>query len=570
MLSTLRIENIAVIESLEIEFSKGLNVLTGETGAGKSIILRAISLLTGKRTGGSIIRHGAEKAKIEALFILPVHIQKELSESFEELADTITESDELLLKRIIDQSGRSKFYINGSLYPSGTVSQIARYLLEITGQHEQQSLLSSTSHREMLDSSGVSPELLQKTAQAYEEWHHYHTLLHTLRESKHEQTLRVERLRAEYDELTEAHLKKGERDAILEELSKLQHFEKIQHSLTTFLNLFDSSDFSENSASSLTSPSLEELLNQASSCLITAKTHDASLHALSNLFESASTQLNETKLEVESYLHSFTHDPEHYEALQIRITELKQLERKYRKEPDELISYLDAISKEISEFDAGEFDEEKVRGKLEEKEKVLTTLQKELTRERTVAAKKLEQAMQKSLKEIQMNKAKFEISIAPADSSRHGADTIKFLFTANPGEPLQSLDKVASGGELSRILLLLKSIIRSVKDACLYVFDEIDAGVSGAVAQIVGEKLLSISKNSQVLIITHAAQVAALADAHFLVSKEVKQGRTFSLVTSLDTNARTDAIAGMLAGREVSKEFLLSAKELMKARDKHI
>jgi DNA repair protein RecN (Recombination protein N) len=562
MLSTLIIENIAVIESVEIEFSRGLNVLTGETGAGKSIILNALALLTGKRTNGSIIRHGAEKAKIEALFILPQSVKQELLESFEELADSLHEEDELLVKRVLDQSGRSKFYINGSLFPQGTVSQIARHLIEITGQHDQQHLLSPSSHRAMLDSYGVPETLIQESAHAYDTWHHYHTLLVSLRETKHEQSIRIERLRHELEELTEANLAPGEKDALLEELARLKHFDKIQHALTTFLGLFESSGL-EDKGSGM---SLEEVLHAASSSLAEARAHDQALESACSLFESACTQCNETKLEIESYLHSLTHDPEQYEALQVRITELNQLERKYKKDIPQLLHYLDTISKEVAEYDAGEFDEEKITATLQEKHKTLLSAQKKLTAARTDAAKKLAGAINQGLKDLQMNKAEFNVTVEAAEPSRSGADTVRFMFTANPGEPLQSLDKVASGGELSRILLLLKSTIRSSENVCLHVFDEIDAGVSGAVAQIVGEKLLSISNNSQVVIITHAAQVAALADTHFLISKTVKEGRTFSQVAPLSTDRRTEIIAGMLAGKKVSKEFLLSAKELIKSK----
>lgn len=560
MLSTLKIENIAIIDSLEIDFSKGLNVLTGETGAGKSIILNSISLLSGKRTNNSIIRNGTDKAKVEAIFIIPESIQNELRQTFEELEDAI-DSEELILKRIIDQSGRNKYYVNSSLVPLGTASQIAKHLFEITTQHEQQTLLSPGSYREIIDNFGVPRELLASVASRYSEWHNLDSRLKTLSSSKQEQLIRIERLKLEYEELKSSCPKKGEKNEILDEIGKLQHFEKIQNSLSQFISIFEGSEFSERSTESL-----ESNLSEAANHLESAKNYDNSINSIFELFELGMTQLLDAKMEISSYLHSFNFDPEHFEMLQGRLSEIKQLERKYKREDESLISYFHEIEKEISEFDGGAFDEDKLKKLCEEKKFELSTLEKELTNIRKQVSEKLAKEILKGLKEIQMNKAKFEISITAADSSRNGADHVQFMFSANPGEPLRALDKVASGGELSRILLILKSSHKASNSTLLHVFDEIDSGVSGAVAQIVGEKLCSISKNSQVLCITHAAQVAALADAHFLVSKEVSSGRTYSKIKNLNENERTNIIASMLAGKEVSKEFLLSAKELMKAK----
>jgi DNA repair protein RecN (Recombination protein N) len=564
MLSTLRIENIAIIDELELDFSKGLNILTGETGAGKSIILKAISLLSGKRTQGSIIRHGAEKAKIEALFILSESLQERLSSNFEEVAD-ILDGDELILKRMIDKSGRSKFYLNGSLFPVGTIAQIAQFLFDVTGQHEQQNLLSPTSHRDILDSYGIPKILLDQVETAFHEWKHYHDLLQNLQESRQEQILRTERLRIELEELEQVAIKKGEKESIVEELSRLQHFEKIQASLSEVLTLFDGSTNSEMDST----PALENSLNKISALLEGAKSHDHALQPVCDLLDEALTQLGEVKLQTEDYLEKLSHDPEQYETLQIRIGELNRLERKYKISSDELIAYLSTIAKEISDFDSGVFDEDQIKKNLKEKEVILKKHEETLRAERIKASKQLTKEINNGLQELQLKKANFSISIKESASTSRGADSIQFLFTANPGEPPQPMDKVASGGELSRLLLLLKSISSAAKSACLQVFDEIDVGVSGAVAQIVGEKLLSIAKDSQVLIITHAAQVAALAETHIVISKEVKKDRTFSKAKILNESERTEVIAGMLAGKEVSKEFLLSARELLKAREQY-
>jgi DNA repair protein RecN (Recombination protein N) len=564
MLSTLRIENIAIIDELELDFSKGLNILTGETGAGKSIILKAISLLSGKRTQGSIIRHGAEKAKVEALFILSKSLQEKLSSNFEEVADVL-DGDELILKRMIDKSGRSKFYLNGSLFPVGTIAQIAEYLFDVTGQHEQQNLLSPSSHRDILDAYGIPKILLDDVETAFYEWKHYHDLLLNLQESRQEQILRTERLRTEQEELEQAAIKKGEKNSILDELSKLQHFEKIQISLSEVLSLFEGSP----NTGLDSSPTLEDSLNKISTLLEGAKKHDQTLQPVCDLLEDALAQFGEVKLQTEDYLQTLSHDPEHYETLQIRLGELNRLERKYKISTDELATYLATIEKEISDFDSGVFDEDQIKKNLEEKETILKKYEEALRAERIKAGKQLSKEINNGLQELQLKKANFSISVNKSSSSSKGADAIQFLFTANPGEPPQPMDKVASGGELSRLLLLLKSISSAAKSACLQVFDEIDVGVSGAVAQIVGEKLLSIAKDSQVLIITHAAQVAALAETHIVISKEVKKDRTFSKAKILNEAERMEVIAGMLAGKEVSKEFLLSAKELMKARDKY-
>jgi len=563
MLSTLRIENIAIIEQLELEFGSGLNILTGETGAGKSIILKAIGLLSGKRTQASIIRSGSTKAVVEGLFILPELTLTKIRHDFEEISD-VFESDELIIRRVIDQSGRSKFYLNGALFPLGTVSQLSTYLMDITGQHDQQTLRSTSSHRDILDAFGVPQNALEDAANAFTEWKILFDKLDKIRNSRRELELRAERLVAEKEELESAQLKKGEKVEIQQELEKLQYADKIQTSLTSALSLFDR----DNESGENSNPGLEEIVAKLGSLIDSSAKYDPSLSEIVSLLASAQAQLAEVKLQTEDYLYKQEHDAGHFEELQIRLSELNRLERKYRKTNDEILDYLGVVLSELSDFEGGSFDEKALEEKVKEREKELNKTQKILRVEREKVSTKLSASVNKGLKDIQLKKAEFSISITDTEPSSKGADLVQFLFTANPGEPPQAIDKVASGGELSRVLLILKSIASEAKSAPLQVFDEIDVGVSGAVAQIVGEKLLRISKDSQVLVITHAAQVAALADRHILVSKESKKDRTYSNAHILNEKERQQAIAEMLAGKTVSEQFQLSAKELLDSRSK--
>ncbi|HMO17878.1 MAG TPA: DNA repair protein RecN [Oligoflexia bacterium] len=569
MLATLRIENIAVIEKLELELDPGLNILTGETGAGKSIILKSLELLCGKRLAQGSIRTGASRAIVEALFILPAELRRKLLESFEVLEDVL-DTDELIIRRVLDQSGRSKYYLGSMIQPGGIVNQISQILIDITGQNEQQTLRQASTQRSMLDSFGVSSELLEEVELRYRDWKKENERLESFSSSRKELELRFDRLKFEKQELDQAGIEKGERARIEAEISRLKNTDKIQNELERVLSIFGESQRSTSSLDETGKETarIDHALTDLGSSLREIARFDDRAGSLISIFESVEAELDEIRLQCRSLASIIDHDPLHFESLQQRLSEIGRLERKYRKTGDELVIYLNEITEELSAYDDGIFDEQVIIAREKEARKMLSESEENLSAARKLAAKKLAKLVSAGLKEIEMDKARFEVSVEKSDSTQHGADAVRFLFTANPGEPLQALDKVASGGEMSRVLLILKSLAREALPGSVQVFDEIDAGVSGAVAQTLGEKLLSIAVNSQVLVITHSAQVAALADRHILVSKETRNDRTFTKVNNLSEDDRLHSIARMLAGKDVSVQFELSARELLGSRRK--
>ena len=554
MLSTLRIQNVAIIESLELEFSKGLNVLTGETGAGKSIILKSIELLQGKKANAGLLRTGTDKAFIEGLFILSPTTKDVLTNLSEELSDVL-DSDELVVKRVIDSSGRSKFYLNSSLSTAGLVSQLMETLISMTGQHEQKSLLSSANYRIILDSFGVDKKLIAENKEAFQLWKKETDLLEDLKNRREILEARIFRLKSEKEELSKIKLKSGERDELEAEVLRLQSGDKIKQCLDECMEALEGGP---------PGTSLLDKFGKLSLRLEQALKYDTNLQSTFSLIESTRTELDEIRININDYASGIDHDGRKFDKLQERLTELMRLERKYQKSTEELVTYFDKICEELDQFEGGAFDEKLIEEKIKKYKLDLTAKETLLREDRKKVAKKLEKAVLTGLKEVGLTKAQFEVSVTEGPSTSNGADKIEFMFTANPGEKKRALNEVASGGEISRVLLVLKSVSPTAQDALLQVYDEIDVGVSGHIAEVVGEKLKAISKTGQVLAITHSAQVASLADTHILIGKEVNAGRTYSRAQILKEDDRLEAIASMLAGKDVSSEFRESARKLLK------
>lgn len=555
MLSTLRIEQLSIVENVEIEFRRGLNVITGETGAGKSIILKAIELLSGKRAASDIIRSGEERCVVEGLFSLPSWTIAQICAKTEGAVE-IPGDGELLIRRIVDNSGRSKFYLNDRLATASLVQELSPLLIDITAQHQQQRLLDPACHREMLDKFDVPTELLREVEQKYSSWSKASEDLERFLTNSREQAGYFEQISAEHEELCAATLREGEREELEAELRRLGNAEGLSQTTQTCLELLEEDEYG-----------IEERLRVLSSQLIAALRMDNKLHDAASLVDTALVQLQEGKLLLEEYQSSLEMDPNRLEQLRERIAEIARLERKYRMNVPELLGYSEKIGREIAEIQAGGFDEKKLRAMLEERRTELTRCEKQLSNARLKAAAKLSKEAEQQLKQLSMRRARFKVDLLPAPSSIHGADRVEFRLAANPGEPYQTLSKCASGGELSRILLVLKSVLREKQMPTLQIFDEIDSGVGGAIAEVVGEKLKQLASNAQVILVTHAPQIAALADAHFFIKKSTSGGRTRAEVEELSRNGRVEQIAAMLAGKQVTDKFKDSARELLKGRD---
>ncbi len=551
MLAVLRIQNLAVVEHTEIEFGEGLNVLTGETGAGKTIILKAIELLTGKRAGADIIRSGAEQCTVEGLFVLSARAQQTLSRMSEACAE-FTACEELIIRRIIDRSGRSKVYVNGSLSTAALLQELSIPLLDITGQHQQQTLLDPDEHLELLDTFAGLSGLRESIAASFQVFAKARRELESFVTSLREQTLHLQRLKHEAKELSQAKLREGEREELESEVSRLKNFEALTLRLTSALELLEQAD-----------DSIEARLHALLSLLKQCQALDSALDEQVSLLESAGAQLEEVRGSITNYLSSLDADPNRLEFLRERIAEIARLERKYQKPSSELLRYLAGIEQEVSDIESGVLSEKTVRERFEKAGQELRAWEEKIRKERTKSARILAERVEQELAGVHMKRARFQVSISPAESSETGADRVEFLLAANVGEQFHALSQAASGGELSRILLVLKCILGKEKNHALQLFDEIDAGIGGAVAQVIGEKLRALGETSQIIIITHAPQIAVFGRHHFLIEKHVVDERTVTSVRLLNEEERVAQIAGMLAGKEVTENFEDSARELL-------
>ena len=552
MLELLKLKNFGVVDSLELEFQAGLNVITGETGAGKSLVLKALELLTGKRASSEVVKHGTKAAEIEAIFGIAQNHQEKIRKRAESLGYQFDES-EFLIRRIIDQSGRSKTYLNGSLLTLNLVSELMSDLVDITSQHQQQNLLDNSTHRELLDSFGVSKKVLEDVAQKFIVFSECRERLRRVTEESEATSERLRRVLFERDELAKMSLEPNERENLEADLKKLASLESLSEASRESLELIEKEE-----------AGLESMLLQLSKLLSGASSLDENLKEGSELVESASAQISELRFFLADYLGVLEEDPEKTEQLRERLADLARLERKYGKNTEELIEYLDSISQEIAEYEAGSFDVKKLEESLEAAQGELKKSERELSAERRKIAKKLERRVEKELAQLNIKRARFEVRITPKDSSKTGADDVEFFLTTNPGQPFKPLSKVASGGELSRILLVLKTLLGAEQGYLLQVFDEIDSGVGGEIAQVVGEKLRAVSERSQTIVVTHSPQVAAAAANHLLLEKQVQTNSTSVNIKTLDRSERINEIARMLAGKKVSKQFITSAKELLK------
>ncbi|MDR2337566.1 MAG: DNA repair protein RecN [Deltaproteobacteria bacterium] len=555
MLSLLKIKNLAIVEQLEVEFNSGLNIITGETGAGKSIILKAIALLGGLRSTSDIIRHGQARCEIEGLFNITPENKQAIIEVADELAELL-EDEEIIIRRIVEDNGKGKAYLNSSLVPLATLQKISVFLFDITGQHQQQSLLDHSQHRRLLDNYGEFGELLSVVKAAYLEYSKAKKTLDDFKKEASEKMEYFRRLSFEREELKQVGLELGEREKLEAQISKLQNVEFICNTINESLTLIDADEHGV----LLSLVRLRQLLENASK-------KDKNLEEFYKLIDSTYQQIREINFSLEQYLNNLEANPEQLESLRERLAEIARLERKYHKSIPELIEYYQKIQAELVEFEAGEFDIEKLEKKFLLTQKELEKLAAKLSQRRKASAKVLEQKVETELNRLNMKKAKFKIDFQEVELSSFGADVIEFMLAANPGEPFRGLNKVASGGELSRILLTLKTILNEKYATILQIFDEVDTGISGAVATVVGEKLKTISKTTQVLLITHSPQIAALADTHYVITKEIQKSskteKTIVHINQLDRPARIEEIAHLLAGKNITEKFREIAQELM-------
>lgn len=560
MLVELSIRNLAVIESVRLAFHKGFHVLTGETGAGKSIIIDALSLVAGGRGSSDLVRYGQDKAEIEALF--EVGESHPVWEVLKRIGLEASPEEQLIIRREINSQGKSVSRINGQLVNLGTLREAGEWLVNIHGQHEHQSLLKAEAHIEWLDLFGGKAIADAKASYllAYEEYAKLQKQYQELKEAG-KQALQMQDLyRFQVEEISEAKLKPGEDESLSEEKSKLGNAEKL------FQNVNASYEALYGNGKGL------DLLRKAVQKLQDIVPYDkALLQPLSEQVQSAFYQLEDAAYQLRDYRDRIEFNPARLDQIEDRLNLISSFRRKYGENVADILVYLRQIEQELAVLDHKEEKLEELEASIKAKKSDSVALARRLSDIRKKAGQQLAESIEFELKELHMERTKFHVGFGKAEEgdgasmrlTRQGMDQVEFLIAPNPGEPLRGLGKIASGGELSRIMLAMKSIFAKVDQIPVLVFDEVDTGVSGRAAQAIAERMARLSSDCQVFSITHLPQVACMADAHYYISKAVEDGRTFTKVRDLDAGERTEELARMLGGVEITETTLHHAKEML-------
>jgi DNA repair protein RecN (Recombination protein N) len=555
MLIQLSVENIAIIEKLAIEFEDGLNILTGETGAGKSILIDAINALLGGRVSRDIIRLGEDKAKVEAVFEIPDKLINMLNDMGIEPSGDGT----VVISRQFSVSGKNICRVNGALVTVAQLKEIGEYLIDIHGQHDNQSLLRSQAQVTYLDMfSGrillQEKEIYQNVLKRYNE---VNRKISELRKMEKERARLEDLYRYQAKEISAACLKKGEDIELERKSSLISNVEGIMQAFSSaYLNLAGD----ENNI-----PGALDLIQQAQAAIEGISGIDAEFEKISSNLLEAADRLTELTREIRLKKESINYDPKQQQEIEERLALIGTLKRKYGNTIEEIIEYGSFIQQKLEEVSDTESLLKKLNAEKSSLEIELYSKACQIHDMRVKAADELKEKVTKELMDLEMEKADFKVDIQ-FDQNRSynetGLDIIEFLISPNPGEGLKPLNRIASGGEMSRIMLAIKTILADVDETGVLIFDEIDTGVGGKAALKVGEKLLQVSAKHQVICITHHAQIASLAKAHYLISKKTDKKRTIAILEKLDGNEREKEIARLLSGEE-NKSTTMLAKEMI-------
>ena len=550
MLTYLAIENFALIERLELEFEGQLTLVTGETGSGKSILVDALGQLLGRRASQELVRSGAEKARITGIFRLPG--DSPVVAALEQ-AGIDFDAGELIIRREITQNGANRIFLNGVLSSQGLLSEIGSSLADIHGQHDQQSLLQSRTHLRFLDRfAGLSRDG-EELAETFRELATRRNQLEKLDSEERDRLQRIDTLRFQVSEINQLKLVPGVIDDLATQRNLLGSAEKrLQGANSAYQVLYENE------------PSLLGQLEQVRSWLAELVALDRRLEGAEEKTRELQYQLEEIAYEVRDYLDGIEFDPERLEAVESRLAEISRARKKYGENVEAIFARRDEAERELLELENSSANQARMETEIAGLETAYRKQAEEISLARHQKASSLEQAVEKELAQLAMTAARFEVSFQALDSpSEQGLEEVEFLFSANPGEPPKPLSKVASGGELSRIILGLKSILLLERYPKTLVFDEVDSGIGGRVASTLGSKLSALAQYNQVFCVTHLPQVAARADHHFVIDKIQRNGRTLVTVRSLDQAERVEELARMLTGDQVTPTTLQQARELI-------
>ncbi len=554
MLLQLSISNLALIDAMSIDFAPGMNVMTGETGAGKSIVVDAVNLVLGERAARDLIASGKQKARVEAVFDI------EGNEKVREMLGALSlegDEDTVSISRELTGAGKNICRINGTIVPLQTLRQISAQLLDIHGQHEHQLLLDSKNHMGYLDEFAAEEmqPLLARCAEAYAAWRTCAQKLSRLRKSVAEREQRIDMLRFQLEELRGAHLVAGEEDELERQKIFYRNAGKIMAAFDEACALLDTGSGRESSA--------VELLREGVRALAPVSSLDQRYEAAYARLDSLCYEVEDAVGELSALREEMDYDEREAERVESRLDLLHRLNRKYGATTHEMIRYRDKIAAELGELEDSDEAMERLEKAYRQSGKALQEISAQLTRARQEAAKRFEASIEAQLRELGMKNARLSMAFAPLAAgervsdrfSAQGVDRIEMMFCANLGQPMKPLARVASGGELSRIMLALKNLLAQKPGIPRsMVFDEIDTGISGRMAQVVAEKMSQIGDHHQVICVTHLPQIAAMADEQFLVSKSDEGGVTHTTVTHLDRQRRAGEIARMVGGASCESE----------------
>ena len=551
MLSRLYIENIAVIEKTEIDFTKGFNVLTGETGAGKSIVIDAISAVLGRRTSRELVRTGADSAFVSATF---TDVGETTKEALKNLAIPI--EDELILEREFTLSGKNICKINSRPASISVLREISRFLINIHGQHESYELMSPDLHMGYIDSYGGHSEILREYTEVYAEYKDVCRVLNQKNSDERDRLRRADLLAFQIDELESAEIRAGEFSELSEERNILANAQKLRELLSTasYYLKGDSGEF----------PGAVSLLSNACDEVSSAALVMDSVKTLSERLGSCYYDLEDISSELNSLAESIDDNPYRLEEIEMRLDLLSRLMKKYGDSEEELLAYLENIKSELSAIESFEEDREKLllmQSELYEKSMKIAVKLSEARRE---TSEKFSREVMKRMRLLDMPSAVVSVSQITGDLTDSGIDTLEFMVSTNAGEPVKPVSKVASGGELSRMMLSIKTVLSEKEPTDTLIFDEVDSGISGSAALRVGEALRDVSNSCQVLCVTHLPQIAAMAKSHYLIKKSEDNGRTYTKVIPLDTEGRVEELSRIIGGESVTETARSYAKELLK------
>jgi len=551
MLNHIRIRNFAIIDHLDLDFKNKLTTLTGETGAGKSILLGALGLLLGDRADSDSVRAGSSKAEISAEFDI-----SNLSAVNDWLKSKELDADgDCLLRRRLGADGRSRAFVNGSPVPLQDMRQLGEMLVDIHGQHEHQSLMKPDMQRQLLDDYGQHGKLLNDIKNIFNDWNSKKEKLHELQSACKDKNDRLDLLRYQVTELEDLSLLKGEAEKLQHEHQTLANADQLSENTSSALNnLYDADDSSIHLQLSQQASKIEEMLST-----------DDSLTPAFEMLSEAMVQIEETASLLRDYKDNLNSDPQRFEEVETRLGIIHDLSRKHHVEPDQLIELSDALSTELNALDNADENLNQLENDVDMLNKKYITLAKKLTESRLKTSRKLNKQISESMQTLGMSGGKFEIQLISKDKpSPNGLDQIEYMVSTNTGQPFKALAKTASGGELARISLAIQMITAQQGRIPTLIFDEVDSGVGGGIAEIVGKHLRMLGESRQVFCITHLPQVASQAHYHMQVYKHSDGKETRTEIIPLEMEQRVDEISRMLGGLEITQQTVEHAKDMLK------